>query len=127
MRIFSFPKDSAEPIKPLTYVKIIGQVKTFSGKAHVVAHHVKKMQSLNELIAHTIECVHASMTIRKQGELVGQMERKKERKNTISLFCRSSRPDTEQEPIITQEEVLFIIHNKHPMCRMVLRRCKMLF
>jgi hypothetical protein len=28
------------------------------------------MQSLNELIAHNIECVHASMSIRKQGELV---------------------------------------------------------
>jgi hypothetical protein len=28
------------------------------------------MQSLNELIAHSIECIHASMSIRKQGELV---------------------------------------------------------
>jgi hypothetical protein len=26
------------------------------------------MQSLNELIAHSIECIHASMSIRKQGE-----------------------------------------------------------
>lgn len=54
----------------MTYIKVVGQVKVFSGKAHVVAHHVKKMQSLNELIAHSIECVHASMSIRKQGELV---------------------------------------------------------
>ena len=63
-------KDSGEPMKPLTYVKVVGQVKIFAGKAHVVAHHVSKMQSLNELIAHAIECVHASMSIRKQGELV---------------------------------------------------------
>jgi len=28
------------------------------------------MQSLNELIAHSIECVHASISIRKQGEIV---------------------------------------------------------
>ena len=54
----------------MTYIKVVGQVKIFSGKAHVVAHHVSKMQSLNELIAHSIECVHASMSIRKQGELV---------------------------------------------------------
>jgi hypothetical protein len=54
----------------LTYIKVVGQVKIFSGKAHVVAHHVSKMQSLNELIAHSIECVHASMSIRKQGENV---------------------------------------------------------
>jgi len=54
----------------LTYIKVVGQVKIFSGKAHVVAHHVSKMQSLNELIAHNIECVHASMSIRKQGENV---------------------------------------------------------
>jgi len=63
--------DSGEPLKPLTYVKVVGQVKTFAGKAHVVAHHVSKMQSLNELIAHNIECVHASMAIRKQNDLTG--------------------------------------------------------
>lgn len=63
-------QDSGEPLKPLTYVKVVGQVKVFAGKAHVVAHHVSKMQSLNELIAHSIECIHASMTIRKQGEIV---------------------------------------------------------
>jgi hypothetical protein len=63
-------QDSGEPLQPLTYVKVVGQVKTFAGKAHVVAHHLSKMQSLNELIAHSIECVHASMSIRKQGELV---------------------------------------------------------
>jgi hypothetical protein len=45
-------------------------VKIFGGKAHVVAHHINKMQSLNELIAHSIECVHASLLIRKQGEIV---------------------------------------------------------
>ena len=28
------------------------------------------MQSLNELVAHTIECVHASISIRKQNEAV---------------------------------------------------------
>jgi hypothetical protein len=54
----------------LTYIKVVGQVKVFAGKAHVVAHRVSKMQSLNELMAHTIECVHASMSIRKQGEQV---------------------------------------------------------
>ncbi len=63
-------QDSGEPLKALTYIKVVGQVKIFSGKAHVVAHHVSKMQSLNELIAHSIECVHASMSIRKQGESV---------------------------------------------------------
>jgi len=63
--------ESSEPLKPLSYVKVVGQVKTFAGKAHVVAHHVSKMQSLNELIAHAIECVHASMCIRKQAELGG--------------------------------------------------------
>jgi len=63
--------DSGEPLQPLTYIKVIGQVKTFAGKTHVVAHHVSKMQSLNELIAHCIECVHASMSIRKQGESNG--------------------------------------------------------
>jgi hypothetical protein len=63
-------QDSGEPLQPLTYVKVVGQVKTFAGKAHVVAHHVSKMYSLNELIAHSIECIHASMSIRKQGELV---------------------------------------------------------
>jgi len=63
--------DSTEPLKPLTYIKVIGQVKIFGGKAHVVAHHVSKMQSLNELIAHAIECVHASLLIRKQGETGG--------------------------------------------------------
>jgi hypothetical protein len=41
-------------------------VKIFAGKTHVVAHHVSKMQSLNELITHSIECVHASILIRKQ-------------------------------------------------------------
>ncbi len=45
-------------------------MKIFGGKAHVVAHHINKMQSLNELIAHSIECVHASLLIRKQGEIV---------------------------------------------------------
>ncbi len=54
----------------MTYIKVVGQVKTFAGKTHVVAHHVSKMQSLNELIAHSIECVHASLVIRKQEELV---------------------------------------------------------
>ncbi|CAF0924324.1 unnamed protein product [Rotaria sordida] len=63
--------DSGEPIKPLTYVKVVGQVKTFAGKSHVVAHHVSKMHSLNELIAHNIECIHASICIRKQGETSG--------------------------------------------------------
>ncbi|CAF4131111.1 unnamed protein product [Adineta steineri] len=63
--------DSGEPLKPLTYVKVVGQVKIFSNKVHVVAHHISKMQSLNELIAHSIECIHASMNIRKQGELTG--------------------------------------------------------
>jgi len=63
--------DSGEPLKPLSYIKVVGQVKIFGGKAHVVAHHVSKMQSLNELIAHSIECVHASISIRKQGELNG--------------------------------------------------------
>ena len=48
----------------------MGQVKVFAGKAHVVAHHVHRMQSLNELVAHTIECVHASISIRKQNEVV---------------------------------------------------------
>jgi hypothetical protein len=32
------------------------------------------MQSLNELIAHNIECLHASMSIRKQGEIVCSIE-----------------------------------------------------
>ncbi|CAF1450328.1 unnamed protein product [Adineta ricciae] len=63
--------DSGEPMKPLTYIKVVGQVKTFNNKVHVVAHHINKMQSLNELLAHSIECVHASMSIRKQGELTG--------------------------------------------------------
>ncbi|CAF2239958.1 unnamed protein product [Rotaria magnacalcarata] len=60
--------DSGEPLKSLTYVKVIGQVKVFAGKAHLVAHHISKMQSLNELIAHSIECIHASISIRKLGE-----------------------------------------------------------
>jgi len=55
----------------LTYVKVVGQVKVFSGKMHIVAHHIHKMRSLNELIAHSIECIHASMSIRKGGEPVG--------------------------------------------------------
>ncbi|CAF1017965.1 unnamed protein product [Rotaria sp. Silwood1] len=63
--------DSGEPLKPLTYIKVVGQVKIFGGKSHVVAHHISKMQSLNELIAHDIECVHASICIRKQGESGG--------------------------------------------------------
>jgi len=63
--------DSGAPFKPLSYIKVIGQVKIFAGKAHVVAHHVTKMQTLNELIAHNIECIHGSMCIRKQGELGG--------------------------------------------------------
>jgi hypothetical protein len=63
-------QDSGEPLKPLSYIKVVGQVKIFAGKAHVVAHHVSKMKSLNELIAHSIECVHGSIIIRKQGELV---------------------------------------------------------
>ncbi|CAF2514991.1 unnamed protein product [Rotaria sp. Silwood2] len=63
--------DSGEPLKPLTYIKVIGQVKTFGGKAHIVAHTVSKMKSLNELISHSIECIYASMSIRKQGELMG--------------------------------------------------------
>jgi hypothetical protein len=58
----------------MTYVKVVGQVKVFGGKSHVVAHHVSKMQSLNELIAHNIECLHASMSIRKQGEIVCSIE-----------------------------------------------------
>jgi hypothetical protein len=35
--------------KPLSYIKFIGQVKIFATKAHVVAHHVSKMQSFHEL------------------------------------------------------------------------------
>ncbi len=49
-------------------------MKTFAGKSHVVAHHVSKIQSLNELIAHSIECVHASISIRKQGDIVCLIE-----------------------------------------------------
>lgn len=64
-------EDSGEPMKPLTYVKVIGQVKTFAGKSHIVAHHISKMQSLNELIAYSIECVHSSILIRKQNEING--------------------------------------------------------
>jgi replication factor A2 len=63
--------DSGEPLKPLTYIKVIGQVKIFAGKTHVVAHRVSQMQSLNELIAHSIECVYASLLIRKQEETNG--------------------------------------------------------
>jgi len=64
-------EDSGEPMKPMTYIKVIGQVKTFAGKSHIVAHHISKMQSLNELITHSIECVHSSLLIRKQNELTG--------------------------------------------------------
>ncbi|UJR30015.1 hypothetical protein I4U23_017560 [Adineta vaga] len=62
--------DIGEPLKPFTYIKVVGQVKVFAGKPHVVAHHVTQMKSLNELIAHSIECVHASMVIRKQAAII---------------------------------------------------------
>ncbi|CAF1353280.1 unnamed protein product [Rotaria magnacalcarata] len=71
MEIKWWHDDSGEPIKPLTYVKVVGQIKVFAGKTHVVAHHVSKMQSLNELIAHNIECIHASISIRKQTDTTG--------------------------------------------------------
>lgn len=73
-------------MKPLTYVKVVGQVKIFAGKAHVVAHHVSKMQSLNELMAHAIECVHASMSIRKQGELVSLNTLTREENRGVFLY-----------------------------------------
>ncbi|CAF4510004.1 unnamed protein product, partial [Rotaria magnacalcarata] len=40
MEIKWWHDDSGEPIKPLTYVKVVGQIKVFAGKTHVVAHHV---------------------------------------------------------------------------------------
>lgn len=80
--MFFFVKDSGEPLKPFSYIKVIGQVKVFAGKAHVVAHHINKMQSLNELIAHSIECIHASLLIRKQGETVC-VKKKKNNKEFI--------------------------------------------
>ena len=56
----------------MTYIKVIGQVKIFNGKTHIVAYHISRMQSLNQWIVHSIECVHTSLFIRKQGKMVGE-------------------------------------------------------
>ena len=104
----------------MTYIKVVGQVKIFSGKAHVVAHHVKKMQSLNELIAHSIECVHASMSIRKQGESVRFNE---------ALFDHRNISSFRMEEVIQQTTIALVVVriNKHQRYPMGLHQCKMRF
>ncbi|CAF3647655.1 unnamed protein product [Adineta steineri] len=77
--------DSNQSLKPFTYIKVVGQVKIFSGKTHVVAHHISKMQTLNELIAHSLECIHASMFIRKQEQMINGTNNNIQKTSTTTI------------------------------------------
>jgi hypothetical protein len=76
------------------------------------------MQSLNELIAHQIECIHASLLIRKQGEIVYLIQNNL---FDIKFLCIIR---VKQITIIS---VVVIKLNKHQQYRMVLHQFKMQF
>lgn len=44
-----------------TYVRILGQIKTFSGKRHITAQHVRRITDMNEILFHPVECVYVSL------------------------------------------------------------------
>jgi len=44
-----------------TYVRILGQIKTFSGKRHITAQHVRRIVDMNEILFHPVECVYVSL------------------------------------------------------------------
>eukprot|EP00521_Asterionellopsis_glacialis_P010523 CAMPEP_0195293376 /NCGR_PEP_ID=MMETSP0707-20130614/12294_1 /TAXON_ID=33640 /ORGANISM="Asterionellopsis glacialis, Strain CCMP134" /LENGTH=301 /DNA_ID=CAMNT_0040354071 /DNA_START=45 /DNA_END=950 /DNA_ORIENTATION=- len=56
--------------KDHTYVKIVGQVKDYGGKLHVVAYSVRPLSSANEITHHLLEVVHSGETSKRAGAIV---------------------------------------------------------
>jgi replication factor A2 len=53
------------------YVRIIGKLEEYDGKAQVVAHMVRKLSSGNELTHHFLEVAYEGEKYKKQGQIVG--------------------------------------------------------
>ncbi|XP_077991494.1 replication protein A 32 kDa subunit-like [Glandiceps talaboti] len=57
--------DRLRPIPENTYVRVIGQLRTFGGKRNISAFKVRALTDLNELTMHLLEVVHSHMYIQK--------------------------------------------------------------
>nr|XP_002740859.2 PREDICTED: replication protein A 32 kDa subunit-like [Saccoglossus kowalevskii] len=57
--------DGAQPIPENTYVRVIGQLRSFGGKRNISAFKVRPLTDLNELTMHLLEVVHSHMYIEK--------------------------------------------------------------